>query len=290
MESEHTYQAPDGAALAYRRWRAPSPGGRPPLVLIHGAASNLTRWSEFLAATPLKSGRDIIRLDLRGHGASRFRGATGLEIWCDDIRAILQAEGIARAVPIGHCLGANVAVALAARYPERVAALVLVEPMLRAALTGKLRGVRWLVPLLRVAVAGIHLLNRAGIHRRALDSLDLQALDREFRARLGAPGGHEALARRYASLRDDLRIMPTAGLLQDLLETVRPLPLARVRAPALVLLSTGRMFADADRTRDGLAELPDAEIRLLESADWIPTEQPLAMRAAIEEWLARRGV
>jgi pimeloyl-ACP methyl ester carboxylesterase len=290
METEHVHRTPDGAPLAYRRWHAPSPTGIPPLVLIHGAASNLTRWSEFLAATPLKAGRDILRLDLRGHGASPFRGRAALEIWCNDIAALLRAEAIARAVLVGHCLGANVAAMFAARHPESACGLVLVEPMLRAALSGRMQRVRWLVPFLRIAIAGIRFLNRAGIHRRTLGTLDLQALDREFRARLAAPGGREALERRYASLRDDLRIMPTAGFLQDLVETVRPLPLERVRAPALALLSTGRTFADADQTRAELARLADAEIRTVESAHWIPTEQPEAMRAAIEEWLARRGL
>lgn len=289
METEHVHETPDGARLAYRRWRCPSPAGDPPLVLIHGAASNLTRWSEFLSATPLKNARDILRVDLRGHGGSRFRGPTSLEIWSDDIAAILREEAVARAVLVGHCLGANVAVTFAARYRELTAGLVLVEPMLRAALTGRLRRVQWLVPFLRVAIRGIRLLNRIGFHRRALETLDLQVLDREFRARLAEPGGSEALEKRYASFLHDLRIMPTAGFLQDLVETVRPVPLEGVRAPALALLSTGRTFADTDRTRDGLARLADAEIRVVESAHWMPTEQPHAMRVAIEDWLARRA-
>jgi len=290
MEIEHVYETPDGATLAYRHWHCPTSAGSPPLVLIHGAASNLTRWSEFVAETPLKSGRDILRLDLRGHGGSVCRGLTGLEIWCDDIAAILRTEGIARAVLVGHCLGANVAVAFAARHPGPACGLVLVEPMLRAALTGRLRRLRLLEPVLRAAIAGVRLLNRAGIRRRALESVDLQALDREYRARLAEPGGRAALEKRYASLRHDLRIMPTAGFFQDLVETVRPLPLERVRAPALVLLSTARTFADADRTHAELARLANAEIRSVEAAHWIPTEQPRAMREAIEGWLARTGL
>ena len=34
--------------------------------------------------------------------------------------------------------------------------------------------------------------------------------------------------------------------------------------------------------------LNDAEIVELQAEHWIPTEQPAAMRAAIEDWLARR--
>jgi len=290
MESRHTFTAPGGATIAYRRWRCPSPRGAPPLVLIHGAASNLTRWTEFLEETTLKSGRDILRLDLRGHGESSWRGATSLEIWCDDIAGILGAEGVARAVLCGHCLGANVAGMFAARYPADTAGLVLVEPMLRDALTGTLATLRRLALPLQVAITGIRFLNRLGLHRRRLDALDLQALDRDYRARLAEPGGAAALQKRYASTWEDLRIMPSAGYLQDMIEVVRPLPLTRIRTPFLALLATGRSFADAGRTRAALEGLPSHEIRTLDCLHWIPTEQPQAMRAAIEDWLARNGL
>jgi len=288
MESEHAYEAPDGARLAYRRWRAPERTGSAPLVLIHGAASNLTRWSEFLGGTRLARTRDIVRLDLRGHGASRWRGPTSLESWSDDTAAILQREGIGRAVLVGHCLGANVAVTFAARRPDAVAGLVLVEPMLSAALVGRLRRLRRFVPLLRAAIAVVRWLNRAGLHRRSLATLDLQALDRAFRARLAEPGGANALERRYASVCADLRIMPTAGYLQDLVETVRPLPLAALRAPFLALVSTGRTFVDPVRTQAILSGLPNGTVHPLRCRHWIPTEAPAEMRTAIEAWLEER--
>ena len=290
MESQHVLNAPSGARIAYRRWRCPAPCGQAPLVLLHGAASNLTRWSEFLEETTLKSGRDILRLDLRGHGDSRWRGPISLEIWSDDIAAIIAAESVPRAVLCGHCLGANIAVMFAVRHPTHTAGLVLVEPMLREALTGSLGSLRRLALPLRAVIALIRVGNRLGLYRRRLETLDLQALDREFRARLADPGGAGALRKRYASMREDLRIMPTAAYLQDLIEVARPLPLARVRAPSLALLAAGQSFADARRTRAGLENLPGHEVRTLDCLHWIPTEQPQAMRAAIEDWLARNGL
>ncbi len=290
VETEHRYQSGDRPAIVYRRWRCPAPGGGLPLVLIHGAASNLTRWSELVAETRLAAERDILRLDLRGHGKSIDRGPTSLEIWADDIAGLLDAEGIARAVLLGHCLGASVAVTFSARHPARTGGLILIEPTMRAALTGTLGRVRRFAPLLRVLIGGIRALNRLGLHRRVLDSLDLGALDRAFRARLAEPGGRAALEARYASVREDLRVMPTAAYLQDLVETVRPVPLERVRAPALVLLSNARTFADAGRTRSELARLAGAEIRLVDAAHWIPTERPREMREAIEGWVGRFGV
>ena len=93
--------------VAYRLWR---PGGpRRVVVLLHGLASNATRWSELVAHTSLRADWDLLRLDLRGNGASVWRGRLGMREWCADLAEILDAEGCARGVLVGHCLGANVA-------------------------------------------------------------------------------------------------------------------------------------------------------------------------------------
>ena len=178
------FMAGDGAAIAYRLWRPGQP--RRTIVAIHGLASNLTRWSEFAATTRLKESWDILRLDLRGHGNSLFRGRVGFDEWCADLAALLRAEGVTESVLLGHCLGANVALWFAQREPAFVRGLVLIEPMFRQALAGEmLKAVRlrpWIVavmPLLRGIAA-------LGMHRRHLDELDLEQLDREARAAMVA--------------------------------------------------------------------------------------------------------
>jgi esterase len=286
METTHTLTTLDGVQLTYRRWHAPDHSQLPPLVLLHGAASNMTRWSEFVELTTLKQSRDLVRLDLRGHGQSLFRGRLSLEIWADDLALILEREHVPRAIVGGHCLGANIAMLYAARHPQRTAGLVLVEPMLRPALTGALHRLIPFTLLLRLAIAIIRGFTRLGIYRRELEQLDLRELDREFRRRLTEPGGGEALVKRYASPLHDLKIMPAANFLQDLVEVTRPLPLDQIRSPFLALLSSGRTFADPDITRPLLVSLGLGEIRTLDARHWIPTEQPLPMRVDIEAWCA----
>lgn len=284
MESLHSLVTADGATIVYRRWHAATSGKLPPLVLMHGAASNMTRWSEFIELTKLRETRDILRLDLRGHGQSLYRGKLSLEIWADDIAALLRQEGIAKAIVGGHCLGANIATMFAVRHPDRTAGLVLIEPMLHDALTGSLRTLQPYAPFLRLATVAILFLNRLGLHRRRIEVLDLRELDREFRQRLALPGGDEALVKRYASPLHDMRIMPAANFLQDLVEVIRPVPLGKIHAPFLALLSTGRTFADPDITRARLSPLPNGMVETLTAKHWIPTEQPEAMRTAIESW------
>jgi len=289
METTHTFTTTDGVRIAYRRWHAPASQGAPPLLLIHGAASNLTRWSEFVEMTSLREDRDILRLDLRGHNNSVYRGKIGLEIWADDIAAILRQEKISKAIVGGHCLGANVAAMFALRHPEMAAGVILIEPMLRDALTGTLRKLKPFVPLLRVVIILLRFFNRLGFYRRHIESLDLRELDRQFRARLTQPGGSEALVKRYASPLHDLAIMPAANFLQDLVEVTRPLPLDELKAPVLALLSTGRTFADPERTHSVLSSLPGRkELVTVDAKHWIPTEQPLVMRKQVENWCRRK--
>jgi len=95
-ESARAFRTADGARIAYRLWRPGAP--RRTLVLIHGLASNLTRWWAFMAQTRLRERWDVLRLDLRGHGGSLWRGRVGIEVWCDDLAAILRAEGAPPAV------------------------------------------------------------------------------------------------------------------------------------------------------------------------------------------------
>lgn len=276
-----------GAALFYRLW--PASAGRRVLVLIHGFGSNSTRWRAFAETTSLRRDWHILCPDLRGHGHSPWRGRLRSEDWVDDMAAILAHEALDEVVVGGHCLGANVALRFARRYPGQTSGLVLVEPMFAHALGGPLGRVRRLRTLLPWLSLPPRLLNALGLYRRQLPVLDLTALDRETRERLAATGDARVLTERYGSIRNDLRYMPTAAYLQALGEVVRPLPpLAGIHAPALAMLSQGGRFGDPAEARAALEGLPRVEIRELEAEHWIPTEQPEAMAAAIEGWLAKR--
>ena len=281
MEAEKAFTARDGACIAYRLTRPGTP--RRTLVLLHGLASNLTRWSEFVATTGLAGGWDILRLDLRGHGGSLHRGRLGMDVWCGDLAALLEAEAVPRAVLAGHCLGANLALWFAHRQPQRVAGLVLIEPMFREALAGSLARAAALRPLLAALVPPLRLLAALGVHRRRLAPLDLAALDREARAAMADSGAFPQA--RYASVREDLRNLPVSVYLQDLVAVTGALPdLATIRAPALALLSAGGTFSDPEATARLLAPLPACRIVRIAAQHWIPTEQPQAMREAIEGW------
>jgi len=269
----------------YRR----SGAGRCALVLLHGLASNGTRWSELVRTSSLNEHWTVLVPDLRGYGLSVSRERLRSEDWLDDLAAMLDQEGFADCVIGGHCLGANLAARFAQRWPERVRGLVLVEPVVVEAMTGplaslvRLRGL--LEPLGRL-VLGI---NAIGLWRRRLPLLDLEKLDRRTRRRMAEGGGLGVLTRRYGSPLYDLRYVPLSSYLQGLAETLRPMPAwSGIDRPSLVLLSFGSRFGELSRLRRILGALPDHVIIVLESEHWIHAEQPTPLRENIETWLAGR--
>ena len=261
---------------------------KPTLVLLHGLASNATRWWDFVARTRLKDWK-ILRPDLRGATAvrdrgSRDRGRINMRIWCDDLARLLDAEGAARAVLAGHCLGANIALNFAARYPGRTAGLALIEPMPPHALAGGIKRLSYFRPLLYVLAWGAMACNLLGLYRRRLEPMDLEQWDRAVQS------GKKDLEG-YASPLADLRYLPFAAYVQGLAAMGDPLPdLAQIRCPTLVLISSHSTMTDPARTRAIMQAIPGVEIVQVDAEHWIPTEQPEAMCRAIEDWIARKGL
>jgi pimeloyl-ACP methyl ester carboxylesterase len=280
IESPRTLDRGGGVVLRYRLL-ASAQRARPVVVLLHGLSSNLTRWSEFVEHTALREQWDILRMDMRGHGNAPWRGPLSMEDWCEDLRAVLDAEGRDRAVIVGHSLGAHVAVHFAARHPQRTRALVLIDPLPREAVRGKARWLLRFTPLLRLAAAAIVALNRLGLRRWRLPPRDLRVLDERTRAAIAAAGNPELIVKHYTSPLADLRHFPTANYLQEIAELLRPMPLAEVVAPTLVLLSRGVTFTEPQAARAVLARFTIEEVPAFH---WPLTEKPAEVRAAIERF------
>ncbi len=286
-EQARRFVRPDGVAIAYRCTPARRSDAKAPTLLLHGLASNLSRWSEFVERTSLNQARELIRVDLRGHGDSPTRGSINLELWCDDLLALLDGERHTRALLIGHSLGAQVALALAALAPQRVAALVLIDPVFRPALRGKWKWLARAAPLFRLAVLLVRAANSLGMRRRQLETLDLRALDKLARESLGSPQAEAEFIRRYSSMRADLRSFRTAHYLQELIEMFRHVAAPEsIAAPTLVLLSTGATFADLAQMQSIAAQFPRGQVRTIDCHHWPLTERPDEVRRIIEDWSA----
>jgi len=99
--------------------------GPPHFLLLHGLVDTLEIWDAVVPG--LADWSEVLRLDQRGHGESTApQGPYARVDLARDATAVLDAQGIERAVWVGHSMGGIVSMAAALAFPERVAGLVLI--------------------------------------------------------------------------------------------------------------------------------------------------------------------
>ena len=279
--------ASDGVELCYRIRRS-GDGPSPAVLLIHGAASNHTRWAEFARRTELGKGFDLILPDMRGNARSMCRGRLDLGVWCEDLVAILDAESYDSAIVVGHSLGAQIAIHLAVTHPQRVRALALIDPVVRQALTGRPKLMRRMEPHVRLAILILRMLNGLGLRRHKFPLMDLEKLDAETREIMRGDHPQEALVQRYSAMGLIRKHMPIANYLQQLVASISPLPeLECIAVPTLVLESTGVELMDRARSSAQFSRLQASELVEIDATHWPLTERPDDVRRAIENWIER---
>ena len=103
-----------------------SAGTGPAVVLLHGYGETGDMWIPL--ATALMKDHQVIVPDLRGLGLSaKPAGGFDKKTQAADVAAVMDALGAAKADVVAHDIGNMVAFQVAARYPQRVRRLVLID-------------------------------------------------------------------------------------------------------------------------------------------------------------------
>ncbi|MHC6627730.1 alpha/beta fold hydrolase [Streptomyces globosus] len=130
----------DGVRLAAWEFGSAAGAAAPGVLLLHGLMGRAHHWAG--TARWLAEGRRVIALDQRGHGHSGRPPAgadpaasLGREAFVADAEAVIEQLGLAPVVLIGHSMGALTGWQLAARRPDLVAALVILD--MRASALGE---------------------------------------------------------------------------------------------------------------------------------------------------------
>jgi pimeloyl-ACP methyl ester carboxylesterase len=97
------------------------------VVLIHGGQMDCRIWDEQMAL--LAPSYRVIRYDVRGYGGSP--APSGVYSQFDDLAALLDRLGVAKAHVVGLSLGGAVAIDFAIAHPDRVKKVVAAAPGLR---------------------------------------------------------------------------------------------------------------------------------------------------------------
>ncbi len=99
-----------------------------PVICLHGVTGHGQRFRKL--GEERLAHRRVIALDLRGHGRSGQEPPWDVDAHVADVLETASALGVERADWVGFSYGGRVAASVAARSPERVERLVLLDPAL----------------------------------------------------------------------------------------------------------------------------------------------------------------
>lgn len=101
-----------------------------PLILLHGGLGSGEMFGPILPA--LSEGRQVIAVDLQGHGRTAdIDRPIDVRLMADDIAALIGHLGLERPDLMGYSLGGGVALMTAIRHPQIVRRLVVVSVNIR---------------------------------------------------------------------------------------------------------------------------------------------------------------
>ncbi|MDE0853415.1 MAG: alpha/beta fold hydrolase, partial [Nevskia sp.] len=130
-----SFVSPDGETIVVWRW--PHRPDRPTLHWAHATGFHARTYRPMLDV--LAQDINVLAWDMRGHGESAQAGVLknfrGWKTYYDDLCAFVES----RDEPIwlaGHSIGATTSIMAAARLPERVRGLILVEPVVLGRMHG----------------------------------------------------------------------------------------------------------------------------------------------------------
>lgn len=112
-------------SISYRRM-----GSGPALLFLHNGGTSHRIWAPVMER--LAPRHDVIAVDLLGYGASSKPGHDyTMSVYVDLVQCVLDTLRLPQVTLVGNCMGSAIALHFAHRHPERVAALVLLNPLTR---------------------------------------------------------------------------------------------------------------------------------------------------------------
>ena len=229
-----------------------------PVVLVHGFASTKeVNWVQpAWVSTLVRAGYRVLALDNRGHGASgKLYDPADYHTkrMAEDVRALLDERGIARADVMGYSMGARITAFLALRHPGRV----------RSAILGGL---------------GIHLVEGVGLPQEIADALEAPSLEA-----VTDPQGR-AFRAFAEQTKSDLRAL--AACIRGSRQILAREEVGRLPAPVLVAVGTKDAVAGSAQALAAL--IPGAQALDIPNRDHMLAVGDRTYKAGVLAFLAAR--
>lgn len=254
-------------------------GTGPPVVFVHGAVLDHRQWAP--QAEALADEYTVVTYDVRGHGRTGGspRRRYSMDLFADDLDALVRALDLERPVVCGHSTGGCIAQVYAAVHADDLAGLVLADTFTPPVLDG----LEWLQRslVLRATVPPVRLL---GIDRVERAMVWLQ----ERIAGTPAGGDYDAVTGLRASgprmTTDEFaKVIRAVDGFRD-----RDLDLGAIHVPTLVLYGEDDVPFVRRHAERLWAELPDATVRVVPGAGHAANlDDPAFVTRELRTFLAR---
>lgn len=243
-----------------------------PLLLLHGFPLDHAMWA---AQEPLAESLRLIVPDQRGFGLSHGAGPESIGQLADDCVALLDALHVDEpAVICGLSMGGYVAEHVAARHPERVRGLILVDTKLEADTPEARAGRRDLAE--RVERVGQEIL---------ADAMIPNLLAKSDTARKSPRRGEiDAILRRTIMATPISTIVAALSALGERPDMVEPM--RRVTVPTLLVVGAEDTITPPECLERAEAVFPNARLLIVPHCGHMtPLEEPAAFNAAVLAFL-----
>ncbi|MFM2391377.1 MAG: 3-oxoadipate enol-lactonase [Pseudomonadota bacterium] len=239
------------------------PAHGPALVLLHALGTNLTLWDDILPLLP--TGLRILRLDLRGHGASDTPAppyAMGALI--RDVELAMEHFALKDAVVLGLSLGGMVAQGLATKRLDLVRALILSNTAAK------------------IGSADLWTTRIAEVQAKGLEDYATGAMERMFGRNWRAEPGMPRIRAMLTGTHPD----GWTGCAAAIAGTDFYTPTAALRLPTLAIAGANDGTTPPDLVRETADLIPGSQFRLIRGAGHFPlVEKPAEYAAIISTFL-----
>jgi len=257
--------------------------GRPAFILLHGFAASTFSWREVIG--PMSEWGTVVAFDRPGFGLTERplqwtgRSPYSPESQSDLTVGLMDALGIERAVLVGNSAGGTLAILTALTYPERVEALVLVDPAVYV------RGMTpaWLRPFLNTPQMR---------HLGPLLARQIQDWGVDF-ARSAWHDPEKLTPEIWEGYTKPLRAENWDRALWEVTRASRPLGLetrlGEVRVPVLVITGDDDRIVPTQQSVRLAGEIPGAQLVVIPECGHVPQEEcPGPFLEAVEAFLRGR--
>lgn len=239
------------------------------IIFLHGFPFNASSWDDQVRY--FQARYDVFAPDLRGHGLAEAPfGPWMIRHFADDLKVMMDAKKMGRAIICGLSMGGYVALQFATRYRERVAGLILADT--------------------RADADSNEMKDKRFDTIEKLHHGDMDAFAKEFAKSVLSEAGFRDRADIRARVEDMIRgnaprnLAMAVGALASR-HDMRP-ELSSIRCPTAVFVGADDKLTPPELSEVIASGIQDAELRIIAGAGHLSNiEQPTSFNNYLEEFL-----